>query len=68
MPALPDVRERSAVQEESCSRCSAKGARVKLRKCPICFKMFCETCQVSQGGRLFCSSHCAHYFFWGEEE
>jgi len=56
------------VQEESCSRCSAKGARVKLRKCPICFKMFCETCQVSQGGRLFCSSHCAHYFFWGEEE
>ena len=56
------------MQSDECSRCSQSDPRMTLSKCPICYKLVCEQCQYSKGGRLFCGQYCADYFFFGEEE
>ena len=56
------------VEESGCSRCGATGERLTLAKCPICFKRFCEACQVARGGRPFCSQYCADEFFFSEDD
>lgn len=56
------------VEEKSCAQCKTAGERIVLIKCPICFKLVCETCRFSRGGRPFCSQYCAEEFFFGEEE
>jgi hypothetical protein len=61
------IRE-GLVEEKSCSTCKAAGEKIALTKCPICFKLVCESCHVNRGGRLFCSQYCAEEFFFGEEE
>jgi hypothetical protein len=37
-----------------------------IRKCPICYKHFCEDCGSNRGGRWFCSVQCGDYFFFGD--
>lgn len=54
--------------EEECNSCKAPRGEVSLYKCPICFKLTCETCRINRSGRDFCSAYCADYFFFGEEE
>ena len=44
----------------------AKERARDLRKCPICFKIFCEECGVNRGGRWFCTKNCCDYFFFGD--
>ena len=56
------------VEEKSCAVCKAAGVKIVVTKCPICFKLVCETCRVNRGGRTFCSQFCAEEFFFGEEE
>ncbi len=55
-----------------CSVCGATkdedGEEIQLKKCIMCFKMFCEDCAYFFGGREFCSRQCADFFFYGVEE
>ncbi len=51
-----------------CSICGVSDEERSLKKCPICFKHFCDECATNRGGRLFCSKICSDYFFFGEEE
>jgi len=51
-----------------CGECGAGGEKISLNRCPICFKLSCESCQFNRGGRLFCSVYCADSFFFDEED
>jgi hypothetical protein len=51
-----------------CSTCGISDEEKQLKRCPICFKHFCDDCATNRGGRLFCSKLCADYFFFGDEE
>ena len=51
-----------------CSKCGASDERRPLTKCPICHKMICDDCRTNVSGRYFCSSHCADFFFFEDEE
>jgi hypothetical protein len=52
--------------EVECHQCGKKD--VRLYKCPICHKHFCDDHTYLWSGRPFCSSGCAEYFFFGDEE
>ena len=52
----------------TCSKCSKPEDRRPLTKCPICHKMVCDDCRYNVSGRWFCSSHCADFFFFEDEE
>jgi hypothetical protein len=52
----------------NCSVCEISDDEKSLRKCAICFKYFCEDCGVDRSGRWFCTSSCADYFFYGDED
>jgi hypothetical protein len=54
--------------ENECHQCGKKGTEVRLYKCPICHKYFCDEHTYLWSGRPFCSSGCAEYFFFGDEE
>jgi hypothetical protein len=51
-----------------CFRCGAKPEAKTLRKCPICFRFYCDDCATSKSGRRFCSPFCAASFFHGDED
>ena len=51
-----------------CCNCNTSDEETELKKCPICFKFFCGECATNRGGRLFCSKHCADFYFYGDEE
>ncbi len=51
-----------------CTVCGVSARRKALKKCPICFREFCETCGVSRSGRRFCGAFCADYFFHEDED
>jgi hypothetical protein len=50
----------------NCFKCEVSSEEKDLRKCPICFKLFCEDCGASRGGRWFCTKQCCDYFFFGD--
>ena len=37
-------------------------------KCPSCYRLVCSDCRHPTGGRYFCSSQCAHYYYFEDEE
>jgi len=51
-----------------CRECHKGEDEVRLQKCPICFKHFCEEHAADQGGVRFCSKSCAQYFFFGDPD
>jgi len=52
----------------SCFQCNASDEEKQLRKCPICYRYFCDDCGVNRSGRWFCADVCGDYFFFGEDE
>ena len=52
---------------DRCGRCEQEFPYA-LRRCPICRKSVCDECAVKMGGTFFCSTECAHAFFFGEQE
>ena len=65
---------RGAVGPESitgptaCANCEKTLDDGRLYKCPICFKVVCDEHVCLMSGREFCSSGCAQYFFFGDED
>jgi hypothetical protein len=57
MPGLTDV----------CGSCGQE-FQYALPRCPVCHKPVCEECVHRMGGSAFCSTECAHAFFFGGEE
>ncbi len=55
-------------EELVCSKCAAGQERTPLVKCPMCFRSVCGECQYLASGRNFCSSACAQFFFFEDEE
>ena len=51
-----------------CNQCKKTDAEVRLRKCSICFKHYCEDHAYYRSGVSFCSSGCAEYFFFSEPD
>ncbi len=51
-------------------RCGVCGSELSyaLPICPICKKAVCDTCAVRMGGSIFCTSACAHAFFFGDQD
>ena len=52
----------------TCSKCGKIDEKAPMVKCPICHKLVCDECRHNVSGRYFCSSHCADFFFFEEEE
>ena len=50
--------------EEKCCNCGKTGEEVKLHRCQICFKHYCDDHAVPTSGVSFCSAGCGAYFFF----
>ncbi len=53
---------------EPCAKCATRNEKENLTRCPICYKLVCEKCERSRGGKIFCSQYCAEFFFHYEDE
>jgi hypothetical protein len=51
-----------------CVACNISDLERRLGKCPICFKLICESCAHKTMGRDFCSKRCADQFFFGDDD
>ena len=51
-----------------CHECGKPNEEETLRRCPICFKFFCEDHGHQMSGRSFCTPGCAEYFFFSEPD
>lgn len=51
---------------KECYNCHTTDEETTIHKCVMCFKLFCENCGESRGGRWFCSKNCCDYFFFGD--
>ncbi len=51
-----------------CHECEKPETEARLRKCPICFKHYCEDHDYKRSGLTFCSAGCAEYFFHGDPD
>jgi hypothetical protein len=56
------------VIDQKCYECERTREEVRLSKCPICFKFYCDEHSFDMSGRTFCSNGCAEYFFFSEED
>lgn len=56
------------MDNKQCWRCGTSEEERSLRKCVICFKLYCNECQADRNGRTFCSKSCADYFFFGDDD
>jgi hypothetical protein len=54
--------------KKQCAICKKSGEEIKLQKCSICFKPFCEECAFTMSGRQFCGHFCAEYFFFAQPD
>ena len=54
--------------DDTCRECGKTSNEGRLRKCPICFRHFCDEHVTVMSGRPFCSSGCAQYFFFAEPD
>ncbi len=55
-------------EEVPCSKCSRSVDPAAMERCPNCYKLVCSDCRYATGGRYFCSSQCAHYYYFADEE
>jgi uncharacterized UBP type Zn finger protein len=53
---------------DRCIHCERSAEDARLEKCPICFKRFCHDHRHEMSGRKFCSTQCAHHFFFGDPD
>jgi hypothetical protein len=60
------ISHKEASRYMECHKCNASEDEKTLKKCPVCFKYFCQDCATNRGGRLFCSKYCADFFFFGD--
>ena len=51
-----------------CHKCRRTEEEVRLRKCPICFKHYCDDDATLTSGVMFCSKGCGEYFFHAEPD
>ena len=51
-----------------CVVCKTSDQERRVNKCPICFKLVCESCSHRTMGRDFCSKRCADQFFFGDDD
>jgi hypothetical protein len=65
---VPGGGRRGTMTQPECATCKKTGDQTTLRKCPICFKHFCEEHAYHMSGRAFCSQPCAEFFFFEPEE
>ena len=56
------------MQQYECNKCQESEPEVQLRKCPICFKHYCDDHSVQKSGVWFCSVGCGEYFFYAEPD
>jgi hypothetical protein len=56
------------METKQCWRCGTSEEERGLKKCVICYKLYCIECQADRNGRTFCSKACADYFFFGDED
>jgi hypothetical protein len=54
--------------EPECWECKVTEKDARLRKCPICFKHYCEDHAYQRSGVSFCSAGCAEYFFFADPD
>lgn len=54
--------------EVECCECKKTEPETRLRKCPICFKHYCDDHAHQRSGVSFCSSGCAEYFFFADPD
>ena len=47
-----------------CHKCEKDEKQVKLERCRICFKHFCDEHSQQKSGVSFCSRGCAEFFFF----
>jgi hypothetical protein len=52
----------------SCHVCTKSEEQAPLRKCPVCFKHYCEDHGHQRSGVGFCSNGCSQYFFFGDPD
>ena len=56
------------MDENSCHKCEAEKPGLKVQKCSIYHKYFCEDHTFTMSGVEFCSRGCGEYFFFGDPE
>ena len=56
------------MEHPACGQCGKTDEQTTLRKCPICFKLFCDEHAYLMSGRTFCSQPCAEFFFFSESD
>ena len=54
--------------ELKCHKCEKSDEEIRLHKCPICFKHYCEEHSAHRSGVQFCSKGCGEYFFFAEPD
>jgi hypothetical protein len=61
-------------RDNRCFECKRKAGPtedeevVRLERCVICFRWYCEDHVAIQSGRKFCSLRCGEYFFFADPE
>ncbi len=56
------------MNDPECNQCKKTDRDTVLRKCPVCYKYFCDEHAHLMGGRTFCSSMCADFFFFSDSD
>jgi hypothetical protein len=51
-----------------CRECQRTEEEVRLTKCAVCHRGFCDEHAYTMSGRTFCSRGCAEYFFFSTDE
>lgn len=54
--------------EKVCVTCRKNEDEITLKKCPVCFRYYCDDDAFLMAGREFCSKNCARYNFFPDEE
>ncbi len=53
---------------KTCYKCEEKFPLHKVKRCPVCRKLYCRKCGVVDGGRRFCSKGCGRFHTYHTEE
>ena len=51
-----------------CRTCERSEDEIRISKCSVCHKGFCDEHAYSLNGRQFCSRGCGEYFFFEGED
>jgi hypothetical protein len=55
-------------EEIPCSKCAKGVEKTTIQRCPSCYRFVCDDCRHHHSGRYFCSSQCAQFYFFEDEE